>query len=207
MQYAILIFIAFMISILAAWLEIHFMITLAVIFFITFSSLLFTKFNPILWTKSTEKTERYIKRNLKDPMIRLYYGLANELDDQIEIAMEKILRKYKDKTKQALFKTIDALYKKDLETAEAHVANIRPLPYQQYYRVVIALEYDDLATATELLEKVEIAWMKDALQCELERKQGNRNEAVLFAERALEKTRGLQKYLLVKEYQKERLIP
>lgn len=207
MQYAILLFIAFIISFIAAWLEIHMMVTIVVIFLLTFSSLIFTKFYPILWTKNTEKTERFMKKNLKDPMIHLYYGLANGLDDEVEVAMGKILRKYKDKTKQALFKTIDALYKKNLETAEANVEYIRPLPYQHYYRVAIAIENNELTMASELIEKVEIEWMKDALQCELKQKQGKRMEAVEFAQRALEKTRGLQKYLLVKEYEKAGLIP
>lgn len=206
MQYKILIVIAFIISIIAAWLEISFFMTLTIVFVIFFTILLITKFYPILWTKNIDKTERYMKKNLKDPLINFYYVLANHLDDELEVACNQVMGKVKDPKKRALFQTIYSLYKKDLQTAKVSVAQMQSTIYQTYYLAAIAIEEHNFTKAKQLFGKIDKVWMKAALQCEIAKQEGKYGQAQEYAKQALQQTCGLQKYVLTKQFEREGLL-
>lgn len=164
------------------------------------------KLYPILWTRDVRKTEHYLQKNRKDPMLQFYYALANQVDDQVEEELNRLITKYKDRRKQALFQTIYALHKQDVEMAKIHVMNIQPSTYQTYYLAAIALEEGKFDEAVEYAKRIPTKWMKDTIQCELARKQGEMKRACQFAEQAIEQTRGLQRYTLVKQFERDGLL-
>lgn len=200
--YLILFIVTLIFSIIAAALEIPTLVTFIIIFVVIFPSIFFMKFYPLLWMKDIGKLEKYLQKNLKDPLTNLHYALANQLDDQVDEATDQLLQKYRNQKRRALFQTISALYKNDLEAAEKYAELIEPKQYYYYYAVALATEKGNKEEAYHLLENVTIPWMQAALKCELERKAGNLEEAERFAMQAFEKTRGVQRYILYKEYER-----
>ncbi|MBW8349590.1 hypothetical protein K0H71_09045 [Bacillus sp. IITD106] len=182
-------------------------IALPIVFAITFIFTFLFIFTPQLYymyfSQDVNKIERFMQKNLKQPLIALYYGIANEDDKLVSDSMEKVLEKYKKPHHQAIFKTIYSLYKKDYTEMKKYVNDIKPLPYQYYYEGIIAINEGDFSKAEEIVGKMEIVWMKYELKAALERESGRHEKAKSSAERALENAKGLQKYIIYKHNARE----
>ena len=180
-------------------LPIVFVITFIVIFLIIYTPQLYYMY----FSQDVNKIERFMQKNLKQPLIALYYGIANEDDQLVYESLQKVLKKYKKPHQQAIFKTIHSLYKKDFSEMKQYVSDIKPLQYQYYYGGIIAINEGNFSKAEENVGKIEIVWMKYELKAALERESGRHEKAKSYAERALENAKGLQKYIIYKHNTRE----
>ncbi|MBS4200379.1 hypothetical protein KHA93_12125 [Bacillus sp. FJAT-49732] len=171
---------------------------IVITFVCLFLIILATKVYYMYAAKNLTKIEHFMKNNLKQPLIALYYGVANEEDELVSDSLEKILRRYKKPHHQAIFKTIYALYKKDLSEMKKYINEIKPLPFLYYYEGIVSIEEGNFNKAEENSEKIEIVWMKHALLAELELKKGNRDKAETYAKTSLDNATGMQKYMIYK---------
>ncbi|MEI2401152.1 hypothetical protein [Paenibacillus phytohabitans] len=158
---------------------------------------------PIYWEKNIRKIESYLEKRRKNPVFKLYYGMGNRIDQDVKEATEALLQKYKDPTRQALFKTLHALYEDDILRVKKDVEDIRPPQYKAYYQAIIAVEEGELEQAAELRKQVKSEWMKHALAAGIAKKAGNHEEYVTEVQKAYEKSRGMQRYVIYKQFEED----
>ncbi|MBS4195469.1 hypothetical protein [Lederbergia citri] len=150
----------------------------AITFIFTFLIIFMPQLYYMYFSKDVNKIERFMQNNIKQPLIALYYGVANEDDQLVSESIEKVLKKYKKPHHKAIFKTIHSLYKKDFSEIKKYVSDIKPLPYQYYYVGVNAINERNFSKAEEIVGKIEIACMKYELKAALERESGCHEKAV-----------------------------
>ncbi|WP_076338039.1 hypothetical protein MHI37_25600 [Paenibacillus sp. FSL H8-0548] len=139
----------------------------------------------------------------KKPALYLFYAAANQQDEEVEQLIGKLLIKYKQPNRQALYKAIHGMYRKNSAAVKSEIARIQPVEYRFYYETYFQIEEGDLETARANAAKISKLWMRAALLSEIEIKAGNRSEAISLARQALQSCRGVQRYLLHKNYERE----
>ncbi|MFD2875914.1 hypothetical protein ACFTAO_08040 [Paenibacillus rhizoplanae] len=140
-----------------------------------------------------------------NPALYIQYVLANRLDDESRTVMEKLMSKHKQAAVQATFKAAYGLYRNDMAAVREAVPHIRHADYRRYYEMVLLLEEGESVQAREHLESIKKQWMRSALLAEIELKAGNSETAITHAREAVSASRGVQRYVLHKEY--ERTLP
>ncbi|SFE70667.1 hypothetical protein SAMN04487969_105221 [Paenibacillus algorifonticola] len=177
-----------------------------VIIFLTFlAATLGPLFYTILGTRNLAKIERFLLANRNIPSYYINYTVAHRLDDEFEEMMGKLLKQYKQKNKQALFKTLRAHYNKDIQSAAQEIELIQPMEYRYYYQAYYYIERREFTEAHDHINRISKAWMKLALLSYIELKQGNRPRAIELAEEAMQAARGVQLYVMVKTFEREYL--
>ncbi|WP_026021808.1 hypothetical protein [Bacillus timonensis] len=203
MRYIVLFGVALVLGVVIAILDVSeplgFILSMLVI--VILSTYLFVY--PIYWEKNVKKIESYLVKRRKNPMFKLYYGMGNRIDQDVKEATDVLLRKYKQPARQALFKTLHALYEDDILRVKSDVDEIQPPQYKAYYKAIVAVEEGNLDKAKELGKQIKSEWMKHALASGIAKKAGNHDEYVAEIQKAYEKTRGLQRYVIYKQYEKD----
>lgn len=157
----------------------------------------------MIGSSNVEKIEKLLIANRKNPYYNLIIALAEDNTEQIKSSINTLLIKYKSKTKQALYKTILALHKKEIQTAKEHIKYIRPLPYQYYYQGYVYIEEGNYAEASKMVELIPQKWMKLALLSEIKFRSNEYREALDLAHQAYQHSRGIQKYSIYKTFQRQ----
>ncbi|MEK3713467.1 hypothetical protein [Paenibacillus sp. FSL R7-0333] len=160
---------------------------------------------PAVLEKRVDRVESFLRSPKSNPALYIQYVLANRLEDKAGTVMEQLMSKHKRVAVQATFKAGYGLYRKDMAAVQEAVPYIRHADYRAYYEVVLLLEEGKSAQAREHLESIRKQWMRSALLAEIERKADNRVLAIKYAREAVEASRGVQRYVLHKEY--ERTLP
>ncbi|TDK61782.1 hypothetical protein E2K98_12905 [Bacillus salipaludis] len=193
--------IIFVISFTLGYFDVNWILYLITIFGVL-SAYLYLLYSPILFTNDILKTEAFLKKNQNKPIFYLIYSLANHLESNVEDAISKVLLKYKSPTKQAHFIAIYSLYKHDIERAKASVGQIQVLKNKEYYQALICIEEGKLKEALTIGNKIDSSWMKHTINAEVYLKEGNEEKARNYAKQAIRETKGIQKYLLYKNFEK-----
>ncbi|MNH98035.1 hypothetical protein D3C73_507480 [compost metagenome] len=183
--------------------EVNPILVVIILFIISFVGLALPTLYTLLWDTNVERMERFLIRNKKKPTYGLIYASANELDEDVRHCIHSLLHKHPQPHKQALYKTIYALYKKDILTAKKDVEFIKPLVYQQYYTAAVWIEEGRLEETRQLIETISTPWMKSAILSEIEIKSDHPDQARQWAKQAFEQAKGLQRYTLYKSYQRK----
>ncbi|OMF27590.1 hypothetical protein BK133_19230 [Paenibacillus sp. FSL H8-0548] len=150
-----------------------------------------------------KRLEKFLIKQRKKPALYLFYAAANQQDEEVEQLIGKLLIKYKQPNRQALYKAIHGMYRKNSAAVKSEIARIQPVEYRFYYETYFQIEEGDLETARANAAKISKLWMRAALLSEIEIKAGNRSEAISLARQALQSCRGVQRYLLHKNYERE----
>ncbi|MGG4144959.1 hypothetical protein ABEW34_17725 [Paenibacillus algorifonticola] len=175
-----------------------------IIIFLTYVALtLGPLFYTILGTRNLMKIEKFLLANRKIPSYYINYAVANRLDDEFEENIAKLLKQYKQKNKQALFKTLQAHYYKDIQSVLHEIEFIQPIEYRYYYQAYYYIERREFTEARDYISRISKVWMKQSLLSYFEYKQGNRPRAIELAEEAMQAARGLQLYVMVKTFERE----
>ncbi|WP_456277872.1 hypothetical protein [Bacillus sp. AK128] len=159
--------------------------------------------NNVLWETNIDKIERFLLKNKRNPHFYMVYAMANELDEEVRSITAKLLQKYKQKSRQATYKVGEALYFKDFVVVKSQLEHIKSPTYHFYYQAIILLEENDIEAANEVIDKITTKWMKNGLLAEREKKLNNITQAKQYAETAIQQTRGLQRYLMHKTFERE----
>ncbi|PYZ92280.1 hypothetical protein CR194_15700 [Salipaludibacillus keqinensis] len=199
--------IAFVLS-LICFLTLHlfqvdniFLIGAALLLFV--SGVMFPLLYTVFLEKNIDRIEKFLLKNKHDPNFYIIYALANEMDEEVKDTTEKLLKKRHSTSRKAIYKVVEALYFNKLDVAKSHFSEIKSQPYRLYYQAMILLEEVDINGANEIIEQVSPKWMKQALLAERKKKLNNIPQAKNYAEKAKQHTKGLQRYLLHKTYERE----
>lgn len=157
---------------------------------------------PMAWENRMDRVENFLRRNQYKPYIYIYYVTANRLDEEVELTMEKLRNNSTKKSMQAIYQAAYGVYHKDMFIVRQAVPNMRRSDYRTYYETFLLIEEGVGEQAREHLKSIRRRWMQSALLAEIERKLGHREMAIQHAEEAVNATNGVQRYMLVKEYER-----
>ncbi|ALP36019.1 hypothetical protein ASL14_07415 [Paenibacillus sp. IHB B 3084] len=174
-----------------------------IIFILMFLILYVPIFFTVLWDSNLKRIEKFLMSRKSKPEYHLFYALAHEIDEEVEDSIRLLLQKYKGIHKQALYKTVFAFYKKEILTVKEEIELIKPPAYKNYYRAIVCIEEGNNTEALKIIHEIPTPWMKNALLSELELKSNHYADAIELAQQALHQSKGLQKYVLFKTYQRK----
>lgn len=160
---------------------------------------------PLALEKRVDRVQSFLRSQKNTPGLYINYVLANRLEDEARTIMEQLMHKYKKAAAQASYKAAYGLYRKDMTAVQEAVPYIRYSDYRTYYETILLSEDGESAQARKHLETIKKPWMRSALLAEIELKTGCIENAVKHAREALNSSRGVQHYVLYKEY--ERILP
>jgi len=151
-------------------------------------------------TKDMNKVEAFLQERLNQPVFHFYYALANEDDFQVEKALRSVLEKYKLKHYQAVYTVTYKAYKGRLSEVRELLGKIKQPALRFYYEALLAIEVGELEGASKLVAEQKKPWMREIIAAEIAENRGEQKKATLHQHSAVELTRGLQRYLIVKKY-------
>lgn len=197
---AVFVFVLFM-----TWNDYSLFFTIGVVLIAAFIMFMLRFYYPLSLEKRIDRVEIFLRKQQNTPGIYISYVLANNLDDEVELVMEQIMQKYKRRTTQAQFKAAYGLYRKDMFAIRQAVPHIGLSDYRTYYETILLLEDGNSDEARERLQSIKKQWMRSTLLAGIELKAENRDTAIQHAHEALNSSRGVNRYVLYKEY--ERVLP
>ncbi|PQP81517.1 hypothetical protein C0Q44_17495 [Paenibacillus sp. PCH8] len=158
--------------------------------------------HPMAWETRMDRMETFLRKNQHTPYIYIYYVIANRLDEEVEITMEQLLSKYPKKKTQAVYNAAYGYYRNDMLTLRNAVNNMPKSDYRTYYETILLVENGWSEKARELLQTIKKPWMRSILLAGIELKAGNREIAIVHAHEAIDAVKGVQRYVLIKEYER-----
>ncbi|WP_336746041.1 hypothetical protein [Paenibacillus sp. y28] len=150
-----------------------------------------------------ERLEKFLLSQRNNPAHLLFYAIANRQDQEVERLVGELLIKYKQRHRQALYRTLHGLYRKDVAAVKDEISSIQPPAFRYYYEAYVHLEEGQQELARASIARVSKPWMKSSLLAELELKAGNRKEAAALARQAVLACKGVQRYVVYKHYERE----
>ncbi len=158
----------------------------------------------LLQETNIERLEKFlIRQQKKNPSFYLLYVMANRQDEEVDNLINRLLVKYKHPQKQALYKVVCGMYRKNVRTVKNELVHIQSAQFRYYYETYVHIEEGNLGVARATAAKVTKPWMKCSLLSEIEMRAGNRHEATILARQALQSCRGVQRYIVYKNYERE----
>ncbi|MBP1906782.1 hypothetical protein J2Z32_003446 [Paenibacillus turicensis] len=155
------------------------------------------------FSSDLKKIEKALTSNRSVPIFNLYLALGSRDDEKVDICVEALLNKYKLPSRQALFKTIHAMYKEEILTVKEEIKLIKPQTYQYYYEALLCIEEFNITSAEKYIDMIDKPWMKLVLLSTLKLRLGDDLEAYQLSLQALEQSKGIQKYAIYKSMEKE----
>ena len=202
-SYVITFFLSLLCFFILFLLQLNELIYFVFAFIIIFAIVMYPILKISFWETNLEKIENFLVKNKKNANFYIIYALANKTDDEVKSITNKLVAKTKNKSRIAHYKMMEAIYFKDLTAARKIVVDIVDPKYRNYYEAMIAIEDGDEKRAEELMKEIPNNWMYYALLVVHEQKKNNLAKAKKYAQKAIEETKGLQRYLLHKTYERE----
>ncbi|NBI30860.1 hypothetical protein [Chengkuizengella marina] len=196
-QILISIIIGILMGLVGGIFEIQLWIILSITVIIMISITILPNMITIYLTKDMAKVEKFLKKS-KNPIYYFYYALLHGLETEAKEAILKIEKKYKNPKWTSLYTILYAHYKRDFTTIENQLSNIKHESIKKYYESLLEIEHNHLEKAQEMVKELSKPWMKEVVLCELSRKRGDSIEAVNHIDNAIESTRGLQRFSIIK---------
>ncbi|MBH5318854.1 hypothetical protein I6N90_13700 [Paenibacillus sp. GSMTC-2017] len=173
----------------------------AVIIFALFLGL--PTYHIMMVETNIDKLEKHLLKNQKNLDHALIYAVANKQDDEVSRIIDRLLVKNYNPQKQVLYKAIYAGYQKNLASAKNEIASIHSPKFRHYYEAALHIEEGNLELARTTAAKIPSQYMQQVLFAEIEVKSGNRQEAIALAKQALQSCKGLYRYQIYKNYERE----
>ncbi|WP_421383726.1 hypothetical protein ACOJQI_03850 [Bacillus salacetis] len=201
-QYILIIIAAILLGFLTDILQIPFWKT-AVLIFLTVTLIIYV---PFVWymyfSRNTGNTGEYLKRRTRQPILQFYFSLANSETDQMEEALSILKKKYKSPQMTAVFTVAYAAHQENLAAVKESIQHIKDLSARQYYEALLKVEEGQWDDAGKLASTLKKEWMKEAVKAELLHKKGEADAAKVHESKAIDLTKGMQRYILEKRYRK-----
>ncbi|WP_422661175.1 hypothetical protein ACK8P5_12105 [Paenibacillus sp. EC2-1] len=178
-------------------------LTVGLLFVATILAFSLFFYYPLLLEKRISRLESFLRKQKKTPAIYVHYVLANRLEDEAGEIMEQLMSKYKQSGTRAIFQAAFGVYQKDMDMVREALPDIQKSDYRAYYETTIHIENGEMDRAHETLNSIKKHWMRLALLVDIEMKSGNQEAAIQYAREVVTATRGVNRYTLYKEYERE----
>ncbi|MFD0590150.1 hypothetical protein ACFQZE_19385 [Paenibacillus sp. GCM10027627] len=157
----------------------------------------------LLWETRIDKIENYLLKQKKHRALYFYYLLANGMDQELQSVLSELEAKTKNRQKLALIHAAYGIFKKDSALVKSTLGHISSETYRNYYSAYVQISEGNLADAHITIESLPKPWMKMVMLSAMELNAGNRSKAAEYAKQALHTSRGLQRYVNHRAYERE----
>jgi hypothetical protein len=158
---------------------------------------IFLQIHTAYWSNDLKKVEKFLQANSKKPLLAFTLSLAHGNRTEVEENLHNILAKYKQPLIQQVYSTILHLLHRDYEAACASANRISKDSLRSYYLAYVAAKKGDIDEAKRYMESFDKPWMKHAMNSFIALHEGNRTLAELEHQKAIDTSRGIQKYSVV----------
>lgn len=155
----------------------------------------------VYFSNSLPQIGRYIKRNRSKPIFAFPYALAHGNDQDVEQAIEQILKTHRQPELQSVYRTLLAIHRGQAAIAVQHAETIEREPLRSYYMAQAAVASGDLQRAQILSDGISEPWMKYSIVALIAR-ETNDAEFRQLADKSVQSARGVQKYTLQKNFER-----
>ncbi|MFC7684755.1 hypothetical protein [Ureibacillus sp. GCM10028918] len=142
-----------------------------------------------------EKVEKFIIAKQKEPIYHFVYAQGfGTLQDQI-LAIDKILRKYKQPHIHQYYLALQQLLSNNFEQALIEANQIGKEPIMSYTKALILVQMGNIEDAKSY--KFEKQWMEEAIIAMISAQNKDKGSFELHAKKAMNAARGVQKLSLI----------
>ena len=166
---------------------------------IIFLYLAYTVYWPahiIYKSKSINTIHRYVRRNYKQPIFSYSYALGNGNDEDIEVALKRVMKTYGQEDMYDTYGANLAIHHNNPDEVLEHAKKIEELDYRHYYHAYAYVLQGRLDEAAEHMEKLETPWMVHSIKAVVAKKRGDKEEFKDESTKSIESALGMQRYVL-----------
>lgn len=159
----------------------------------------FTAFWPahiIYKSKSIKAIGRYINNNHKRPIFGYSYALANGSDQDVEVALKRVMNTYSQEDMYDVYGANLAIHQKDSQELLNHATKIESEDYRDYYQAYAYILKGKFLQSTEFSEKVQTPWMIHSLKAADAKKRGDMSAFKTEANKSIDSALGIQRFVL-----------
>lgn len=147
-------------------------------------------------SKSIKAIHRYIRNNYKQPIFSYSYALGNGNDQDIEIALKRVMNTYNQEDMRDVYGANLAIHQNKSNDLLEFAEQVIDLDYQNYFYAYAYVLKGHLDKAAEYLEKVKVPWMFHSINAVVARKRGDMKEFRIEADKSIESALGIQRYVV-----------
>ena len=159
----------------------------------------FTAFWPahiIYKAKSIKAIGRYIRNNHKRPIFGYSYALATGTDQDVEIALKRIMNTYSEEDMHDIYGAHLAILQNDSQALLQHAENIKSGDHRNYFKAYAYILKGKFMDSVEFSEKVQTPWMVYSLKAADAKKRGDQGVFKTAANKSIESALGIQRFVL-----------
>ena len=145
---------------------------------------------------NTFKIEQFLSARKRQPILGFYWALGQGTPDLAEDQLEKVLRKYRSPSHQAIFILAEASRRGNVRSAASHIHQVKQTHISEYYEVHGLLEEGRFEEAKEKADTLKKDWMKESILGRLHSLSGDAEASRNHYIRAAQCCKGVQRYLL-----------
>ncbi|MGE6487258.1 hypothetical protein [Paenisporosarcina sp. NPDC076898] len=187
----------FIVTLVLAFLEFPFWLIMVIVFVAVLLPLILMQIHTAYWTNDLTKVEKFLQANRKKPLQAFTLSLAHGNRIEVEDNLRAILTKYKQPLIQQVYSTILDIFQHDYDAARASAEKISKAPLRSYYLAYVATKNGDIEEAKRYMDSFDKPWMTHAMNSFIAQVEGNSKLAEEEHQKAIDTSRGIQKYSVV----------
>ena len=187
----------FIVTLVLAFLDFPFLLIMVIVFAAVILPFSFMQLNAVYWTNDLKKVENFLQTNHKKPIMAFPLSLAHGNRIEVEDHLRAILTKYKQPLIQQVYSTILDIFHRDYDAARASAEKISKAPLRAYYLAYVAAKKGDIEEAKRYMDSFDKPWMTHAMNSFIAQLEGNPKLAEEEHQKAIDTSRGIQKYSVV----------
>ncbi|GLI83882.1 hypothetical protein ANABIO32_15800 [Rossellomorea marisflavi] len=150
----------------------------------------------LYYATNTSKIEQFLSVRKRQPILGFYWALGQGKPDLVEDQLEKVLRKYKSPSHQALFILAEASRRGNVRSVSSHLHQVKQTHIREYYEVQVLLEERRFEEAKGKADTLKKDWMNESILGRLYSLSGDAEASRNHYIRASQCCKGVQRYLL-----------
>jgi hypothetical protein len=187
----------FITTLVLATLDFPFWLILLIVFVAILVPFFFMQIHTAYWSNDLKKVEKFLQANSKKPLQAFTLSLAHGNRTEVEENLRGILAKHKQPLIQQVYSTVLHLLHRDYEAARTSADQISKISLRSYYLAYVAAKKGDIDEAKRFMKSFDKPWMSHAMNSYIALHEGNPTLAELEHQKAIDTSRGIQKYSVV----------
>ncbi|EPD51236.1 hypothetical protein MHH33_15105 [Paenisporosarcina sp. FSL H8-0542] len=187
----------FIVTLVLSFLQFPFGAILLIVFFTIILPSILWPLHAIYWSNDLNRIEKFLQKNRKKAVFAFPLALAHGNRQEVEESLQTILTKYKQPSMQQVYTTILDIFLGDYDAARISAEKIKKKSLRTYYLANIAAKRGDIEEVMPHIGSFEKPWMNHVMNSFIAHHEGNETLAKTEYQKAIDSSRGLQKYVVV----------
>lgn len=190
----------FLLTVFLFFLQFPFWIIISTAFIFFLAFVVLPRIFTVYRSNNLKSIGKFLEMNKKKPILAYPLALAHGKDAEVEESLRAILEKHKQPYMQNVYKTILALHLNKIDAAHTYALKIDSDPLKSYYAAYVAAKQGNFEEATSHEENINVEWMLHSLHALYASEKGLQNDFESSSKKAIDESRGVQKYILVHSF-------